>query len=93
MPSDDFYEKHAPEFKRRLQPTEEQRKKHPRLLFLIQYRDNEPVMKFAPDETKEEKRKRWKERAQKSEVRKIIKTTKKEIKAGKQKKIISYFVK
>ena len=89
--SDECYKKHAPEYKRYLKPSREQAKKHPRLLYLVQYGDNEPTMVFGPCETKEEKTKRYAQRKTKKEHGKLFKKTKADIREGKQNKVSSYF--
>ena len=88
--SDEYYKKHAPEMKRYLKASKTQKKKHPQLLYLVQYGDNEPTMVFAPDETREERIARLSERKAKKELRTLVKKTKAEIKEGKQGKMSDY---
>ena len=91
--TDEYYQKHAPEFKKYLKPSKEQRKKHPRLLYLVQYGDNEPTMRFGPDETYGERVSKYRQRKQKKELQGLLKKTKGEVKGGKQRKLSSYFKK
>lgn len=91
--TNEYYKKHAPDLKKYIKPSAKQLKKHPRLLYLVQYGDNEPIMVFGPDETREERAAKSLEKRSKQEHTSLLKKTKTDIQDRKQGTMTSYFKK
>ena len=91
--SDEYYKKHAPQYRKHLKPTKLQLKKYPNVQYLVQYGDNEPTMVFGPDLTWEERNRVYKKKRSEKALKSLLKQTKMEIKDGKQKKVSSFFQK
>ena len=89
---DEHYEKFHPELKKVNCPTEEQLEKHPRLMYFLQYDDNEPTMVFGPDETEDEKRSKKDQKRKAAQEKDTFNRTVMEVMEGKQKTISSFFV-
>ena len=87
----EYCKRRIPHLRKNLQPTAAQLKKHPGLVYIIQFGDGKKTMIFGPKETWEEKRQKKKDEQEQHEQDELIKTTEDEITDGKQKPLTAFF--
>ena len=87
----EHYKRHIPHLRKNIDPTEAQLKKHPGLVYIIQFGNGKKTMIFGPKETLEEKRQRKKAKEELIEQEEFVHKTQEDIEKGTQKTLSAFF--
>ena len=87
----EYCKRHMPHLRKNIMPTEAQLKKHPGLVYIIQFGDGKKTMIFGPRETWEEKREKKRKQQEQQEQIELVQTTEDEIFLGRQKTLAAFF--
>ena len=87
----EYCKRRMPHLRKNILPTEAQLKKHPGLVYIIQFGDGKKTMVFGPKETYEEKKRKKLQQQEQEEHNEHMKTTEDQIFLGKQKTLTAFF--
>lgn len=87
----EYLKRHVAHLRKNIKPTEAQLKKHPGLVYIIQFGDGKKTMIFGPKVTAEERKLLAKERQEQLEHDEFLRKTEEDIMDGSQKQLLAYF--